>query len=370
MRGREILMKGIEAIRKALGIPEALVYVFKPFQRTKGLRYPVSLYILEMDKSLRKRWRTLIKKREIDIVSMKLSEKVFIARVMANGEPRFIKLVIDFFKEYKKELPLDALPMVIVPFIGPGGRELCKRQGVSYADTVGNIGIFTKNGFIVKESFRSVKSEKRRLSSLFSPKATRVLRLLLESNIVWRIKNLSIASKVSLGETYKVLQKLINEEYVKKTREGFKLLNPGRLLDEWTEYYRFTDVNKIFACYAETQSYEGLIRRIAKGAKGFSYAFTLFAGADFFAPFIRTPIIHLYLLGDIEEFIDKLGLKPVTSGGNIYVVQPYDEGVLNPLKEFEGIKTVGPIQLYIDLYNYPTRGREQAEHLREKVIGF
>jgi len=31
---------------------------------------------------------------------------------------------------------------------------------------------------------------------------------------------------------------------------------------------------------------------------------------------------------------------------------------------------VGNIQLYLDLINYPARGKEQAEILREKVIRF
>jgi hypothetical protein len=31
---------------------------------------------------------------------------------------------------------------------------------------------------------------------------------------------------------------------------------------------------------------------------------------------------------------------------------------------------VSNVQLYVDLYNYPARGREQADFLRERKIGF
>jgi hypothetical protein len=45
------------------------------------------------------------------------------------------------------------------------------------------------------------------------------------------------------------------------------------------------------------------------------------------------------------------------------VVTPYDEGVfLNPRRE-QGRTLVCDPQLYVDLYTYPARGREQAEHL-------
>ena len=33
-----------------------------------------------------------------------------------------------------------------------------------------------------------------------------------------------------------------------------------------------------------------------------------------------------------------------------------------------GMKVVSDLQLYLDLYDYPVRGREQAEHLYERRL--
>jgi len=52
------------------------------------------------------------------------------------------------------------------------------------------------------------------------------------------------------------------------------------------------------------------------------------------------------------------------------LVEPYDEGVFWGIQMINGIKVVANIQLYVDLFNYPARGREQAEFLREKKIKF
>ncbi|MFH1654449.1 MAG: hypothetical protein ABIE74_10425 [Pseudomonadota bacterium] len=54
--------------------------------------------------------------------------------------------------------------------------------------------------------------------------------------------------------------------------------------------------------------------------------------------------------------------------GNINLFVPGDKRVLDDMQTVDGIKIVNNIQLYLDLYKYPARGREQAEHLREQVI--
>ena len=58
------------------------------------------------------------------------------------------------------------------------------------------------------------------------------------------------------------------------------------------------------------------------------------------------------------------------SGANVYLLKPYDMGVFQDIQTINELKVVSNIQLYLDLYNYPKRGREQAEFLREKKLKF
>jgi hypothetical protein len=102
--------------------------------------------------------------------------------------------------------------------------------------------------------------------------------------------------------------------------------------------------------------------------KGMQYAFTLFSGGNRLAPFTRYNVATSYVTGDIEKIKRELELKEVPSGANLQIIIPYDEGVYFKAQEVDSTKVANPVQIYLDLYNYKGRGREQAEFLRERLI--
>jgi len=77
-----------------------------------------------------------------------------------------------------------------------------------------------------------------------------------------------------------------------------------------------------------------------------------------------------YFSGDIEKMKRDLELKEVPSGPNVQIMVPYDEGIYYKAQEVDSTMVANPIQIYLDLYNYRGRGREQAEFLRERMIKF
>ena len=88
------------------------------------------------------------------------------------------------------------------------------------------------------------------------------------------------------------------------------------------------------------------------------------------APFVRSTDVYIYMFGKTDGLMKALKLKTVEFGGNVNLVTPADDGVLFDIQQVEGLTLVSNIQLYLDLYNYPMRGREQAEHLRNEVMRF
>lgn len=46
----------------------------------------------------------------------------------------------------------------------------------------------------------------------------------------------------------------------------------------------------------------------------------------------------------------------------------YKHSVYYDSREIEGLRAVSDIQLYLDLFGYPVRGREQAEYLYAKRL--
>jgi len=64
----------------------------------------------------------------------------------------------------------------------------------------------------------------------------------------------------------------------------------------------------------------------------------------------------------------ELDLKPVPKGGNVKLVIPYDEGVFYGSQVVDGVTVVSDVQLYVDLYNYPSRGEEAAQYLYDRIL--
>ena len=104
--------------------------------------------------------------------------------------------------------------------------------------------------------------------------------------------------------------------------------------------------------------------------KNIQYALTLFSGANRLAPFTRYNFGTSYFSGDVNQLKRDLELKEVPTGANFQILVPYDEGVYYKADEVDSVRVANPIQIYLDLYNYAGRGREQAEFLREKIIKF
>ena len=74
------------------------------------------------------------------------------------------------------------------------------------------------------------------------------------------------------------------------------------------------------------------------------------------------------MLGDIDKIARVLNLKEVSSGANVSMLKPYDEGVFYKSQVINGINVVNNIQLYMDLVNYKERGEEAAKFLYEQRI--
>jgi len=257
-------------------------------------------------------------------------------------------------------------PVLVAPFVSTRGRELCKELSLGFVDLSGNAYLKFNGILIERWGKESIAREKRVQKHLFSMKSTWVIRRLLsEPERTWKFEELSAEANVSIGQAYKVVNKLVSEGYLEKERGSIRLLKPGELLDAWADAYRF-DRQDITGYYCPLKDREMIFRGLKSTD---DYALTLGAAASLVAPFVRSTDVYMYVKKDRDELINALNLKPVEFGGNVYLVKPTDEAVFSDIQIIDRLITVSNIQLYLDLYNYPMRGREQAEHVREQVLG-
>lgn len=214
--------------------------------------------------------------------------------------------------------------------------------------------------------------------NVFTPKATRVTRCILTEPKEWSILELSRATKLSYGYTHKVVQVLLKIGMCAKS-ESYGLMakvrvaDPSELLTRWANSHEYSLANKFNSYYSEERNVDRFVDKLSQiGEKGgLTYALTLHAGANLVTPFVRPTDVHFYMKADdIETWVRGLSLEPIEFGGNIHLVEPYDEGVFYGAQKRKGARVVSNVQLYVDLFNYPARGREAAEHLRRTAIKF
>ncbi len=299
-------------------------------------------------------------------------ERDIIIEVRSVGEPRYVRSAVQKLVSYLKKYR-NAYGVIAAPYISERTGEICKEANIGYIDLSGNCFLSFDTIYIKKENYESIVTAKKKIKNLFSKKTSRLLRVLLISpKRKWTQVKLSKESKVSIGLTNRAIKKLYNLEYIDYDEDKkISLKNPTKLLDLWREKYTYLN-NKVVGYYSALSKVEfemHLIKYISQRKKE-RYAFTLFSGASLIAPFVRSHQTFFYFTGNEDKLIKELELKQVTTGPNVLILIPYDEGVFYRTQKIRDKNVVSNIQLYLDLFNYKGRGKEQAEYLREKVIKF
>ncbi|MCK4665744.1 hypothetical protein KAU33_03295 [Candidatus Dependentiae bacterium] len=309
---------------------------------------------------------------EINNKSLKI-----IIEYKAISRPSHLLPVIYRLKKYSESFKGNS--MIIAPYISKRSAEVCRSEGINYLDFDGNIYFSYRNIYINVRTIQRKNLEKREFKDLFSPVASRIVRVLLENpdQEWWYIKQLSEEANVSLGYTSEVVNKLYEEDYImKKKGLGIKLEVKTQLLDRWSEAYSLNNTfekNKILPFYTFSKDLSEISEAVikAKAELNLNAAFTRLAASSVLAPYVRD-FIHfdLYIEGSIEKWKHLLDLRETEKGANLFIIKPYDKGVFYNNSVIQGVPVVGTIQLYVDLWSYPKRGTEQAEKIREKIIGF
>jgi len=344
--------------------------------------------------------------------------KTILVEIKSSGEPSYIYKAISQLKYYQSEK--NEYLMVAVPVISERSKEICKKSNVGYIDLTGNV--FVKYGDVLidktenRELPKNFSPTKRRVKNLFSGNALRVLITILKNPAKYFTQE-ELSEKLNLSKGYinrilKTFEEGIKEngeilimegpkdKNLIKNRPGIRVIgsfdwvdiqlnkkskpaivkktkryivdNPKKLLDILAKNYDFSN-NRIISFYTFEKNTNKLMDKISKiGNKNkLDYAFTLHAGASLTAPFVRFEDVYFYVKeDDVDKWADLLELKRTEFGGNVFLVVPRYDWILADKTLINRKNVVNNISLYLDLINYPKRGKEQADFLREKKIGY
>ena len=284
-----------------------------------------------------------------------------VVEAKANGQPRLAREAINQLLRCRSEFP-EAYGVFMAPYISPEAAEICAKEGVGYLDLAGNCRLSFGQVFIRREGIRNPFTQKRDLRSLYAPKSTRVLRvLLMRKSEWWKTQALADEAGVSLGQVANVKKRLRDREWVANGDAGFRLTNPQSLLTEWAENYTYrkNTVRDFYSMKGTDEVEEDLAKACRE--LDIPYAFTGFSAARRVAPTVRGQRVMAYVSTISEVLLERARLKEVPSGATVSLMLPYDEGVYYMARDVNSLKVVCPVQLYLDLKGYKGRGEEAAE---------
>jgi Transcriptional regulator, AbiEi antitoxin, Type IV TA system len=275
-------------------------------------------------------------------VSLPGTAQIIWADVKSSGQPRYARQVGNRFFRVRSQYP-EIYGVFIAPYISPPSAAICVQAGIGYVDLSGNCCLAFHNVFILRA-------------------------LLTYPKQVWTTTALSNAANVSMGMVSHIKKLLADREWILLMESGFQLIAPFDLLGTWAEHYSFRK-NKLYDFYSLKDSYEfESDLSNACSSAGIPYALTGFSASARLAPAVRFQRAMAYVQGDIPALAAGIGLKSVSSGPNVTLLSPYDEGVFSGSKPIDDIVVANPIQVYLDLKNYRGRGEEAAETLLNQVI--
>ena len=208
----------------------------------------------------------------------------------------------------------------------------------------------------------------RTVQNLFSSKSSRISRVLLSNpQKKWTIRKLASEAKIAISYTHAVVTTLKEQQYVVTENYKIALIDPIRLLRRWAASRDFLTENTILEYISFEKEVDEFYKKINNVRA--DYALTGLAGAWLVSPYVRPVTFDLYILDrrGRKEIENQLNLQPIEKGGNVRLVIPDDMEVSYGLQKIKKINIVSDIQLFVDLFNNPSRGEEASQSLLEKI---
>lgn len=227
-------------------------------------------------------------------------------------------------------------------------------------------------------NWRPVRVEQPSSIDPFGDRTSRVVRTILAEHLqggeprAWGVRELSAASGVDRTTVSRVMRRLEAWRILRVERRGravaASLRDATRLLDRWSASYDWTRSSAL-AVHAPIGDPQRFLSRLPLALGSRRWALTLQAGASLLAPLAAWDRVHLYVdVNEPQELASVARAAEWRPGvdGNVVLMRPfYRVSVWDDVQHVRALPVVHLVQLLVDLWQYPSRGREQAEHLLE-----
>jgi hypothetical protein len=250
-------------------------------------------------------------------------------------------------------------------------------HGVAYVDAAGNAHV-NMPGILIHVTADLQRPPTQRATPRLSGKASVVVQaILLDHDRPWKVTPLAETARVSTGLAHRVLARLEADGLMTTSGAGpglvRRLIDASALLDLWVEEQqdRPQRTSAHLLAPSPTSAFNLLSERLDQS--GLSYALTGPAAANLIAPFLSAvPVTQIWLASahDAERACRAIDATPVSTGFNLVFMQEKQDTPLAFRQRVADRWITNAFRLYVDTRRTEQRGREQADHLRQTVIGF
>jgi hypothetical protein len=259
-------------------------------------------------------------------------------------------------------------------------RETLRAHGEQYIDLRGAVHLALPWALVDRAdltlSHRSAGSLRPSVDP-FADRSSLVVRTLLEHGDlerVWGVRELAGVAGVGVATASDVLRALAERELVTITRRGraseVRLRNAIATVEAWTRSYDWR-LNRGIAVHAPVGDLTRFMHRLPRlMPTGARWGLTMQAGASLVAPHATWDRVHVYVdvpsvdgPHALTELAARAGWTPADDGRFVLLVPYYATSAWHGLRTIDRLPVVSDLQLALDLWHYPLRGREQAEHL-------
>jgi hypothetical protein len=254
-------------------------------------------------------------------------------------------------------------------FVSPQYEEELKAIGVGFADTVGNVSLLVPESGIYLDirrvSQNPFRDAGRPLKSLSGEPSALVVRGILDLGTPLKASELITSTGVSRASAYRTLDYLEAQGFITRSAPGVvETSEVSDLINAVGELFGFGRIGPTYQ-YIAPRGLQSTLEKL-KSVRA-DYAITGSVAAANFAPVASSSQLFLYSQSP-DELANELGLRPVDSGGDVFINIPEWGLVFQRRQIVDSLTLVSSAQIAIDLIDGPGRNPQEGEALIEWIV--
>ena len=273
--------------------------------------------------------------------------------------------------------------VLVAQRFSPGAIEQLSERFANWVDETGAARIETANGLLVVRDQPHTAGSASAIGFRWASSSVEIAELLLARppKRVFSAGQLAEQSGWSHAQMTKLLRQFNTRGWVEKVGgsrgvgSGWRLVDPGGLLDGWTEHVVAHPPETVLAHrvlpdpmrFARTDLARALNPRVPWALSGW-------AGLEVAAPFVTTvPVIHVAVEanalvdGRLRDAMRIAKLREVDEGARVEF-RAFSPFILSLATKRRALPVVSAPRLYADLQSLGGRGEEAADHVRETLL--